>query len=533
MRRITITKIAVLFLIIHTTGFCSTNAQTISSKEIDNLVKRTMETFEVPGIAVAVIKDGAVIHAKGYGVRSLNSKEKVDEHTLFAIASNSKAFTAATIAILIDDGKLQWDDKVIGYIPEFRLYNSFVTEEFTIRDLLTHRSGLGLGAGDLMLFPDSTDFTLDDIIHNLRYLKAKSSFRSKYDYDNLLYMVAGEVVSRVSKMSWEDFVEKRIMIPLEMNRSAASFSRLKDKSNVIDAHAPVDGKIKVIDRHRMKVGESPAGGIYSSIHDMSKWIIMQLNQGGYGKNCEKQLFSKRMQEEMWSPQTILPRTFLSLERRKTYNTNFLAYGLGWFLMDVKGLKKVSHTGGLAGVVTKVSLIPELSLGIIVFTNQQSGAAFKAIAFTIINRYLGMEDEDLVKRYYVDVKKKEESAKKITEEIWNEITEQQKDAKSEEVGLYLYTGTYEDNWFGEIVISKQEDKLWFDSKRSPRLTGELLFYKGNTFIVKWNDRSMDADAFVLFELDNTGQPSGIKMKAISPLTDFSFDFHDLDFHKVEE
>ena len=203
-------------LILLLTIFCYCNiffiyAQPISSPSIDSLVEKTLKTFDVPGIAVAVVKDGKIIHAKGYGVRSLNTKQKVDEHTLFGIASNSKAFTVAALGMLVDEGKLKWDDKVTDYIPEFKMYSPYVTEEFTIRDLLTHRSGLGLGAGDLMFWPDSNNFTIKDMIHNLRYLKQVSDFRTKYDYDNLLYIVAGEVVARVSGMSWEEFIRNRIM----------------------------------------------------------------------------------------------------------------------------------------------------------------------------------------------------------------------------------------------------------------------------------------------------------------------------------
>ena len=205
----------------------SVSSQTITSREIDSLVEKTMKTFDVPGIAVAIVKDDKVIHSKGYGVRSLNTMQKADENTLFGIASNSKAFTTAALGILIDEKKLSWDDKVIDYIPEFRLYNPYVTEEFTIRDLLTHRSGLGLGAGDLMIWPGLNNFTLKDIIHNLRYLKPVSGFRTKFDYDNLLYIVAGEVVARVSGMSWEDFIETRIMKPLNMTGSAAAYQQVK------------------------------------------------------------------------------------------------------------------------------------------------------------------------------------------------------------------------------------------------------------------------------------------------------------------
>jgi len=502
-------------------GCFAVNAQIITSAGIDSLVERTLKTFDVPGIAVAVVKDNKIIHSKGYGVRSLNTKQKVDENTLFGIASNSKAFTSAALGILIDDKKLSWDDQVIDYIPEFRLYNPYVTEEFTIRDLLTHRSGLGLGAGDLMIFPGKNNFTTKDIIHNLRYLKPVSGFRTKYDYDNLLYIVAGEVVARVSGMSWEKFIETRIMQPLGMTRSAASYIRLKDSSNVIDPHAPVNGKVQVIGRD-LNASLNPAGGIYSNITDMSKWTMMQLNKGKYGEGLSKQLFSKDVHRDMWSVQTVI-----QVGDSTTYKSHFAGYGLGWVLTDVKGYKQVSHTGGLAGIVTQVTLIPELKLGILVFTNQQSGAAFSAITNTIKDSYFGMKGLDRVKQYAEGSAKGVEEASKITGDIWKAIEEQQKSA-TVKTDIALFTGTYTDKWFGDVVISVKNGKPWFDSKRSPTLTGELLAYKGNTFVVKWNDRSMDADAYVMFNLDSAGKPTGMKMKAISPLTDFSFDFHDLDF-----
>ena len=517
------TRLLPLFFLLF--GCFTLHAQIITPVEVDTLVERTMRAFNVPGIAVAIVKDNQVILAKGYGVRSLNTKQKVDENTLFGIASNSKAFTTAALGILIDEKKLSWDDKVIDYIPEFRLYNPYVTEEFTIRDLLTHRSGLGLGAGDLMIFPGKNNFKLNEIIHNLRYLKPVSGFRTKYDYDNLLYIVAGEVVARVSGMSWESFIETRIMQPLGMSRSAASYPRLKDSSNVIDPHAPVNGVVKVIARD-LNESLNPAGGIYSNITDMSKWIIMQMNKGKYGEELKNQLFSKDVHRDMWSLQTIIP-----VGDSTAYNTHFGGYGLGWVLNDAKGYKQVSHTGGLAGIVTQVTLIPELKLGIIVFTNQQSGAAFSAITNTIKDSYFGIKGIDRVKQYTEGSMKNEANAKKITDDIWKEIDKQQK-SMTVKPDNSLFAGSYIDKWFGEVVISIKNGKLWFDSKRSPTLTGEMLAYKGNTFVVKWNDRSMDADAFVMFNLDNTGKASGMKMNAISPTTDFSFDFQDLDFMRRE-
>ena len=507
--------------------FClgSVFSQSITTAEIDQLVERTMKTFQVPGMAVAVVKDGKVIHLKGYGVRSLKSDKKVDENTLFGIASNSKAFTAATLAILVDSKKLSWNDKVIRYIPEFRMYNPYVTEDFTIRDLLTHRSGLGLGAGDLMIWPDSTDFTIKDIIYNLKYLKQVTPFRTKFDYDNLLYMVAGEVVSRVSGLSWEQFVEEQIMKPLAMNHSAASWSRLKDKTNVIDGHAFGDKKLQVVTRHDLPSGECSAGGIYSSISDMSKWMITQLNKGKYGEDLKNQLFSSGTQKEMWGAQTNMP------VRPDKYDSHFNAYGLGWFLTDVKGTRQVSHTGAMEGMVTQVTLLPELKLGIVVLTNQESGAAFSAVTNTIKDSYLGFVPEDWVSHYDTLVTKNEKESDELSKRIQIEVDNVLNSGNSR-FDVNTYEGQFRDDWLGNVKISSDHGKLWFHSVRSPQLRGEMSFYKGNTFVVKWINRSMNADAFAIFDLDTEGKASGFHMKAISPLTDFSYDFQDLNFRRIE-
>ncbi len=502
---------------------CHSIAQVISSEQIDSLTGLVLKTFDVPGIAVGVIKDGKLVHAKGYGVRSLRTMQKVDENTLFGIASNSKAFTSAALGMLIDEGKLKWDDKVTDYIPEFKMYDPYVTDAFTIRDLLTHRSGLGLGAGDLMMFPDSNNFSKKDIIHNLRYLKPVSSFRTKYDYDNNLYIVAGEVVARVSGMSWEDFIEKRIMQPLGMTASRASISRLPNRNNIVMPHAPVNGKVSTIDIEWSETANA-AGGIVSNITDLSKWLIMQMDNGVYGGG--KKLFSEEVHNDFWAPQTII-----NVGGPGAYNTHFASYGLGWFLSDVKGYKQATHTGGLAGIVTQITLIPELKLGIIVLTNQQSGAAFTAITNTIKDSYLGVKGFDRVKQMHDRVVKNEAEAKKITDSIWAGIEAQQRSG-APKADISNFTGTYADQWFGDVVISVKNGQAWFDSKRSPKLSGVLLPFKGNTFVAKWNDRSMDADAFVKFVLDETGKATGFTMAAISPLTDFSFDFQDLDLKRTK-
>jgi CubicO group peptidase (beta-lactamase class C family) len=342
-----------------------------------------------------------------------------------------------------------------------------------------------------------------------------------------MYIVAGEVVARISGMHWEEFVEKRIMQPLNMSKSAAAFSRIKDRSDIIDPHAPVNGKVQVIDRlfNFNEVGDA-AGGIYSSISDMSKWVMMQLNNGKFGENGDHRLFSEEVHKAMWTPYTMIP-----VNAASEYKTHFSGYGLGWRMADVKGYLQVGHTGGLAGIVTQVTLFPELKLGIIVFTNQQSTSAFSAITNTIKDRYLGVQGIDRVKQYREADLKTLANAEKITGGIWKFIEEIQNKAGVRPDNS-LYSGTYSDNWFGDVTIWEKNGKLWFDSKRSPKLTGEMLPYKGNTFIVKWVDRSMDADAFVMFTLDTSGKANGMKMKPISPLTDFSYDFQDLDFTRKQ-
>lgn len=495
----------------------------LSEAEMDLLVNRTLKAFNVPGIAVGVVKDGKVVFSKGYGLRSIQSREKVDTNTLFGIASNSKAFTSMALAMLVDQGKLQWDDKVISYLPKFKMYNDYVTKEFTIRDLLIHRSGLGLGAGDLMFWIDGADFTAEDVMVNLQYLKPVSGFRSKFDYDNLLYIVAGEVVHKISGQSWCDYVESQIMHPLKMNQSTTSFVRLKDSSNIIVPHIPIKDKLLVVSRYKNQLSAA-AGGILSCVNDMNKWMIMQLNRGTYGTENQR-LVSEKEHKEMWTPQTIYQEF-----PNDHYNTHFGAYGLGWFLNDVKGYLQISHTGGLEGNVTQQTLIPELGLGIIVLTNQQQGGAFKAITNTIKDSYLGLVTEDYVSIYSTKSKIYEQGADKALEAAWALVDKNKKDKIQLDFKKYL--GTYKDNWFGEIVISQNKEKLYFASKRSPKLRGELFAYKDKNLLVKWDNRYFNADAILFFDYDEQGKARGIKMQAISELTDFSYDFQDLDFKRID-
>ena len=322
-----------------------------TAADIDRLATRTLKEFSVPGLAIGVVKDGKVVLAKGYGVRAQGEAAAVDADTTFAIGSNTKAFTTAALAILVDEGKIHWDDRVIDYLPDFRMWDPYVTREFRIRDLLTHRSGLGTGAGDLM-FVTTTDFTRNDLLHALRYLKPVSSFRSHFAYDNLLYVIAGQLIPVVTGQTWEDFVTARILKPLHMDDCAVVDTRLTDRSNMAAPHVIVDGKLTRIPALSIPL-VAPAGAINCNVTGMLKWVSTQL---GRGKSPEGvQLFSAAQSAEMWSPQTILPTG--SNERLGLTHTHFASYGLGWGLEDIDGYKRVSHNGGLPGMVTHVSLIP--------------------------------------------------------------------------------------------------------------------------------------------------------------------------------
>jgi CubicO group peptidase (beta-lactamase class C family) len=362
-------------------------------------------------------------------------------------------------------------------------------------------------------------FTTGEIIHNLRYLKQTSSFRTKYDYDNLLYIVAGEVVARVSGMNWEDFVESRIMKPLGMDGSAASFKRIKDPANIIDAHVPVDGKLQVVAKQEGKIHNS-VGGIYSNITDLSKWAMLQMNSGRYGQNFDKQIFSKEAHREMWTPQTVRPAS-----SDTPYRTSFAAYGLGWNLTNINGQQQVYHTGSHAGIETRVTMLPELRLGIIVLTNQQESAAHLAVTNAIMDSFLGISGNDWVGKLKDKMLRDKAEAKEITDRVWATVAAKRKETTSE-IDNQAFAGTYTDAWFGDVVITEENGRLRFRAVKSPKLRGEMFHYTANTFIIKWDDRTMDADAFAVFALDRDGKPSAITMEAVSPLTDFSYDFHDL-------
>src|SRR5215468_1169039 len=261
----------------HTVIAQSGSSQNTLPPDLGSYVANSMRTFEVPGMGVAIVKDGKVVVAKGFGVRKLGDSTPVDEFTMFAIGSNTKAFTTAALATLVDAGKLSWDDQVYERLPDFVMYDPYVSHEMTIRDLLTHRSGMGLGEGDLLFWPHST-YTRDEIIHKLRFMKPHSSFRSHYAYDNLLYMTAGQIIPAVTGTSWDDYIRQHIFEPLGMKHSVVTNKDFKPGDNYATPHSKVEGKLQPVPQEDLdSVG--PAGAINSSASDMGKWVQVQLNRG--------------------------------------------------------------------------------------------------------------------------------------------------------------------------------------------------------------------------------------------------------------
>ncbi len=485
----------------------------ISSNDIDTLVVKAMQEFSVPGAAIGVIKDGVVVHAAGYGVSELGLPDPVNAQTMFRIASTSKAFTAASLAILVDEGKLGWEDKVVDHIQEFALYDPWVTKEFTVADLLTHRSGLEGGAGDLMLWPKPNKFTREDIIAALQYFKPESGFRTEYAYDNLLYIVAGELVPAVTGQAWEEFVDERILGALSAERCFAGRIPLDQMQNLAAPHVVIEDTLQVVDRNRARANvdlAAAAGGVRCSLEDMLKWSQLQLRQGALADGT--QLFSEEQSRIMWSAHTILHPSAEQTERDRTH---FRAYGLAWRLADVEGYKHVSHTGSYTGFHSSVVLVPELDLGVVIMLNASGNAARAAIAQGIVKPYLGMHDVDWVE-YFSREQAPEQGAEPV--EVPAEI-----DFRSGSVGapLSTYAGLYRDPWFGNVSIEFIDGNLWFVSEKSENMLGRLWPYADHTFYAYWTDRTLEADAWLSFEIDEDGQAQRMNVLQVSEEADWDF------------
>lgn len=488
----------------------------------DALVLKTMRSFDQPGLAVAVVEGGRTVLAKGYGVRKLGSPEPVDEATLFNIASNTKAFTAAALAILVDENKLAWDDPVIDRLPRFRMWDPYVTREMTVRDLLVHRSGLGLGAGDLLFWP-RTDFTRAEVVERLRFIKPATSFRGAYAYDNVLYTVAGEVIGAVSGMSYERFVAERVLAPLGMTGSVPTESLLKDQSNRSWPHARIGGPVRglgdmrPVERYPDNENHAPGGGIISNARDMAKWLSAQVERGalpGGGR-----LFSEAQARQMWRGQTIIRAT--GEPTPEPDEPNFVAYALGWTLQDYRGGVYVWHAGSTVGQTSLVAVIPEKKVGFAMLSNAEEGGVMRTLMNSLLDHYLGLPKVDwLADSQAVDARMRARASKDARAQA-----ERPAGAGPPSLPLERYAGTYRDAWYGDIVIRKSGNGLTIDFTRSPPMKGALEPWSHDTFRTRFTDRDIE-DAYLSFALNPDGSIDQVKLRAVSPMADFSYDYQDL-------
>ncbi len=496
-------------------------------KNFDAHVEATMKASDVPGATIAIVENGKVTHARGYGIKGLGSPDPVDADTLFQIGSTTKAFTATALAILVEDGKLRWDDRVIDHLPDFRMYDAWVTREITVRDLLVHRSGLGRGQGDLMFVP-STNISRADLVRRIRFLKPATSFRSGFAYDNVLYAVAGQVVEAVSGKSWEDFVEERILAPAGMKAAVTNDLDRLARANRAYPHGRVGelrgvGAQQLFDEKKVALGANvgPAGAIASGANDLARWLQLQLAAGQL-PGSEQRIFSAANAAEMWQPVVPLPVTPLPPALADA-TPQFRGYALGWIVQDYRGHKVIQHAGGTQGFRAIVVLIPEKNVGFAIANNSEDNEFIPGLHYGLLDHYLGLPEHDWPKAF-----KDLFDARTATGlEAQRKAVSERPDS-SPSLPLAGYAGAYADPWYGPIAITEKDGVLSIDFRQTPGMVAPLEHWAYDTFLARWPDPLIEP-AFVTFALDAAGKPARITMKAYSPVADFSFDYHDLEIH----
>lgn len=498
-------------------------AQPTAPPDLAEYVAAVQAAFEVPGVAVAIVKDGQVVVAEGFGVRELGAPGAVTSETLFGIASNSKAVTGTALGMLVEEGKIEWDRPVVDYLPWFQMADPYVTRELTVRDLLVHRSGLSLGAGDLLWWPETT-YSSEELVRRLRHLPLSTSFRSTYAYDNVLYVVAGEVIRAVTGQSWEEFVAERILEPLGMRRTVAGPTAALAAENVALPHAEVEGAVRRVEPYRGE-NANAAAGLYADAEDVATWMMVQLDSGRVAP--DRRIFEPETARELWSLVTPIPVGTYPPELA-VLQPEFNGYALGFFVRDYRGHRLLTHTGGLPGYLSQLTLIPALRLGVAVLTNQESGAAFNAITYHALDHYVGDSGVDWLGVYLA----RAEQAEARLAEIERRIAAGRDSTAAPSLPLAAYAGTYRDPWYGDVVVSEEGGGLEIRFAHTPWLEGELVPWQHDTFLARWHDRAVRADAFVTFSLRPSGAIDEMKIVAASPRVDFSFDFQDLRLRPVE-
>jgi len=419
--------------------------------------------------------------------------------------------------LLVEEGKLEWDAPVITYLPWFQMWDPWVTREITVRDLLVHRSGLGLGEGDLLGWPPSTR-TREEIVQRIRYLKPATSFRSAYAYDNVLYHAAALVIEAVSGQTWEEFVSSRIVGRLGMSETRVSRASTREPGNVASPHARVDGVVRPVQPFDA-TNTNASGGVNTTASDMAKWLMVQLDSGRLADGSR--LFTPRTTRALWSPLTPMP-IGAPAPGLEPLATDYRGYALAFIVQEYRGHKLVTHTGSLPGYVSRVAMLPDQRLGVAVLTNQEAGAAFDAIAWRILDHYLQAPETDWLAGYLA-ARARADSASAAAE---REASAARSAMGPPSLPLDAYAGTYRDAWYGDVTITHEAGGLVMRFSKTPVLVGDLEPFGYDTFIVRWRDRELRADAYVTFDLEPGGAIAEVRMRAVSPLTDFSYDFQDL-------
>lgn len=494
---------------------------TVPEKAIADLVTSFMAAFEIPGMAIAVARGNQPDAVYTFGERALGRGERIDRHTQFAIASNSKAFLAAALAILVDRGALGWEDPVVKHLPDFRMCDPQVSRLMTVRDLLVHRSGLPLGAGDLMLIRKSA-FTAKDVLSALQYFKPAVPFRAGYAYDNTLYIIAGMVLQQVSGLSWDEFVSREIFAPLGMNEAVTNPSFVST-----DNHAARHGRLgpPVIGMGPVQVltpEESdlngPAGGIHASAQEILAWLNVQLARGLMADG--RRLWSEAQAAEMWMPQTIIA-SGPGPDQMVPHRSVMEAYALGWGVADYRARRMLTHGGQLAGQVTRTALLPEERIGLSLLSNSAESEAISALRYALLDLLLEAPAFDWL-GYAMG------QTEQLKVMVANHVTSPGRPGTSVRP-LTTYTGRYRDPWCGDIVIDLKGDELVMSFDRIPAFTSRLEACGENAFRTRFG-RGIAEDARLEFEISEEAV-TALKMKALSPLADFSFDYHHLDFRPV--
>jgi CubicO group peptidase (beta-lactamase class C family) len=488
-------------------------------------VEAVRKQIGVPGMAVAIVEDDKVTFARGFGVRALGRPETVDADTIFPTGSTGKAVTVTDLAILVDQGRIGWDDKVTDRLPGFQMYDPWVTREMTIRDLLVHRSGLGLGEGDLLFVP-RTNLSRAESVRRLRYLKPATSFRGGFAYDNVLYMVAGQLIEQVTGESWERFTARHVLRVAGMDHSTSDEEARFATANRAQPHARLDGGPRgaghqqlLDERDELGRNGAPAGGLAVSANDMARWLMIQLDHGrlpGGGR-----LFSEAAHEQMWQPVILQPISPVA-EPLKATQPLFSTYALGWDVMDYHATKVIWHGGAVFGFLTAVVLIPEKKIGFSIEINSEDREAIRGLLYELLDHYLGRPYIDWTSRFAAETQRQ---VREALEELGKRAAQPARVGPSLPAGGYV--GIYSDPWYGNIEVTESQGSLRIDFKSTPRMAGTLEHWQYDTFITHFDDKTIEP-AYVTFSLDAAGKIDGITMKAVSPLADFSYDYQDLHF-----